>query len=206
MVEKIMITNSGLLSKFKGHRKTVPFNFGLIGAATSSMIDDIPDRERIKCEVNNIRIVDEQMNKSLKIPDYCIFWILKNNYEDWQELLKRANFETGRFIISTMNFNVVSISKSGALLRDGALACTRLMALNDSHFREFDRDFLSYFMYLNFNGKLVFQDRYIKFMFNRIPLLCFKSENAYSNEKSRQISIEMMFNLSGRNGINCIFI
>jgi hypothetical protein len=184
----------------------------LIGSSTPSMINDVPDRDQIRSEAYKIRIVDVELNKSLTIPDFTVLWTIRKNKELLREQFEEKDIDLGGFSVTTTEFNVTGISKCGALLKDGDLIHARHMALNDAHYQYFEKDFLSYFLFLNFSGKVIMYKSgakigdLIKFKFSRIPLLCFKSENASNNENSRKISISMLKILSGKNNLNAIFI
>jgi hypothetical protein len=212
-MQKILINNSGLIIEHNvNNREITPFNFGLIGSSTPSMINDVPDREQIRLETCKIRIVDTDLNKSLTIPDFTVLWTIRKNRSLLKEQFEEGDADLGGFSVNTTEFNVTGLSKSGAMLKDGELDQVRRMALNDAHYQYFEKDFLSYFLYLNFSGKVVIfnnlvkKNEHIKFKFSRIPLLCFKSENASNNDLSMKISISMLKILSGKNTINAIFL
>jgi|WetSurMetagenome_2_1015567.scaffolds.fasta_scaffold572933_2 hypothetical protein len=208
-MRKILVSNSGLIVNGSGIKNNIGFNFGLVCSATPAMINDIPDPELIKNEVSKIRIVDIEINKSLTIPIFCILWTLRKNNSSLSDLLKLEKINSSKFSINPLDFNITGISKCGALLKSDTLSQVRRMALNDTHFQNFDKDFLSYFLYINFSGKLRFTENtndYLKINFTRIPLLCFKSENAFCNVTSKEISGNMIKCITGKNNLNILFI
>jgi hypothetical protein len=211
-MKKIFLSNSGLIVNDNNiSLNNVKFNFGFISSATSSMVNDIPDHSEIRKDVHNIKIADSEINMCLDIPMFCVKWIIRKNKNSINEYLKSLNKYSDGYSIDLKEFNITNVSKCGAQFHDGQLKQIRLMPLKETHFEQFDRDFLGFFLNINFKGKITFKNNkadieHINFIFTRIPLLCFKSENAIKNNFKKNISIEMLKKFSGRKEINSMFI
>ena len=104
------------------------------------------------------------------------------------------------------------LSKCGVLIKNNEVEQFRIMNINDTHIQQFDRDFIGYFLYINFLGKMKFFydkkeiDEEINFIFNKIPILFLKSENAFKNAGNKNITISMINKFSGQKNIDVIFV
>lgn len=186
-------------------------NIGFMASATSSMINDKPDTEDVRKDIMNLKFIPAGKDKGYSLADYIIERAVRANLSIIKEYFTVSNAVFDCYKTELRDFKITSLSKCGALIENNAIKQFRLMNINDSHILEFDRDFIGYSLYFSFMGRLIFfyrkkeiEER-INFNFTKIPLMSFKSENAFKNELNRKIATEMLMKFSGSN-IETIFV
>ncbi|HOV14232.1 MAG TPA: hypothetical protein PK771_08110 [Spirochaetota bacterium] len=214
MLEKKVILSTGgfvvkdlFLNRQKIDFKTSPvrINIGFISSAVASMINDKPKVEDVTQDVTNLKILSTDSLKSYKLTDFIIEQAIKSNLEIIKEYFNFLNLFFDSYKSDIKDLKISSLSKCGALIDDGFIKQVRIMGINDSHILQFDRDFIGYFLNFSFSGKVLFfyqkkpVEPKINFAFNKIPLLSFKSENAFKNQPNKKVTSDMLKKLTNQN-------
>jgi len=175
------------------------------------MINDRPKIEDVSEDVFNLRILSKDLKKSYGISDFIIEKSVKSNLNMLKAYFNSLGLKFDGYKTFLKDFKVSSLSKCGALIKNEEIIQARLMGINDSHIVQFDRDFIGYFLNINFSGKITFflnknpLEVNIPFSFSRIPLLSFKSENAFKNDFNKKITVKMLKKLTDET-IECLFV
>jgi hypothetical protein len=206
---KISLSNGGLIinsdvENFFLKFNNIKSNYGFISSAVASMVGDKPENEEITRDVYKIKIVDSENNSSVTLPYFIISKSFKNNFPNINEYLKLLNKKANGFNISIEDFKIANLKKCGILIKNDEIVDYRFMGINDTHIQQYHRDFLGFYLDFNFKGSIklllnnLLIDEEIKFQFSRIPLLSFKSENAFKNKMNRKFTIMMLQHFSGK--------
>jgi len=196
----LVINNSEIEKQLKV--KNLKTNLVFISSAVASMVNDRPNSTEVSDDVFKIQIVGQNHNKSYSICDFLLEKILKSNNNRILEYFKLQKYTINNYLIKFKENKISNLMKCGALITKNGIIF-RKMGINDSHIQTFDRDFIGFFVNLNSTGNIVYKNNEdkiisIKFIIGKIPLLCFKSENAFKTVESKQICCEMANNLCSK--------
>ncbi len=213
MIDKnLLLSNGGLVIKDATLLNNSPFltspqriNLGFISSAVASMINDKPKIDQVTEDVKNLQILSEDSLRSYKLTLFILDKSIKLNLAILREFFSKKNLNFDSYSVTPKDLKVSNLSKCGALVIDGSIKQVRLMGINDAHILQFDRDFIGYFLFFSFSGKILFfykkklLDIKINYSFSKIPLLSFKSENAFKNQQNRDITYDILINLTNKN-------
>jgi len=174
------------------------------------MVGDKPVHGDILNDVLNIKLVMNNTNKSVNIPNFLITKSLSDNMDNFRAYFTKMGKNPSKYSYIFKDFKIANLKKSGIKLLNGVIIDYRLMNINDTHIQEYDRDFLGFYLEINIFGEIKFDlnnnlMETIKFQFTKQPILSLKSENGLKNENNKKNCELMIKKFSGKN-INPIFL
>ncbi|MCG8570515.1 MAG: checkpoint protein HUS1 family protein [Spirochaetes bacterium] len=205
---KAFLSNSGFIVQLSDNDyfpvlrniNSVPLNLAFIAAATNAMINDIPRIPEIEQELFTLKMIDQDL--MLPLPDFLVYEVFRKNSEKVKAFIQANNQQFTSLKIITSDFRITTHHKTGVIINQKGIQEVKLLNLKDSHPVQYSRDFIGYYFDLNWQGQVIFKctknDIKLKYQFNRIPLLAFKSENSINNQRSRKISAQILSKIVNR--------